>query len=37
VFFGGVITMKMPVLIYQTLIVIMVAMMTMGGGIRAGR
>lgn len=30
-FFGGIVTMKMAVLIEQTLIVIMVAMMTMRG------
>jgi hypothetical protein len=36
-FFGGVITMKMAVLIEQTLIVIMVAMLTMKGAVRAGR
>ena len=36
-FFGGVITMKMAVLIEQTLIVVMVAMMTMRGAVRAGR
>jgi hypothetical protein len=36
-FFGGVITMKMAVLIEQTLIVVMVAMLTMKGAVRAGR
>ena len=36
-FFGGVITMKMAVLIEQTLIVIMVAMMTMKRTVPAGR
>jgi uncharacterized membrane protein len=36
-FFGRVITMKMAVLIEQTLIVVMVAMMTMKGAVRAGR
>jgi uncharacterized membrane protein len=36
-FFGGVITMKMAVLIEQTLIVVMVAMITMKGAVRTGR